>query len=47
MEDASEELSVRVMPPSFDTDDGDGGSRGNVLLPADPRWFGLGRRDSF
>ena len=31
------------MPPSFDTDDGDGG-RGNVLLPADPRWFGLGRR---
>ena len=44
VEDASEELSVRVMPPSFDTDDGDGGSRGNVLLPADPRWFGLGRR---
>ncbi|CAL6366289.1 unnamed protein product [Bathycoccus prasinos] len=43
VEDASEELSVRVMPPSFDTDDGDGG-RGNVLLPADPRWFGLGRR---
>ena len=44
VEDASEELSVRVMPPSFDTGDGDGGSRGNVLLPADPRWFGLGRR---
>ena len=46
VEDASEELSVRVMPPSFDTDDGDGG-RGNVLLPADPRWFGLGRRGRF
>ena len=44
VEDASEELSVRVMPPSFDTDDTDGGGRGNVLLPADPRWFGLGRR---
>ena len=44
MEDASEELSVRVMPPSFDTGDVDGGGSGNVLLPADPRWFGLGRR---
>ena len=44
VEDASEELSVRVMPPSFDTDYADSGGRGNVLLPADPRWFGLGRR---
>ena len=44
VEDASEELSVRVMPPSFDTGDVDGGGSGNVLLPADPRWFGLGRR---
>ena len=38
VEDASEEMSVRVVhPPPFD--DGD-----NLLLPADPRWFGLGRR---
>ena len=44
VEDASEELSLRVMPPSFDTDYADSGGRGNVLLPADPRWFGLGRR---
>jgi len=38
VEDASEEMSVRVVPPP-PFDDGD-----NLLLPADPRWFGLGRR---
>ena len=52
VEDASEELSVCVVPPSFDDGmssssfsssyDDDDGAR--VLLPADPRWIGLGRR---
>tara|TARA_B100001540_G_scaffold304529_1_gene314398 strand:+ start:308 stop:1435 length:1128 start_codon:yes stop_codon:yes gene_type:complete len=43
VEDASEELSVCVVPPSsHDVVDDDDGAR--VLLPADPRWIGLGRR---
>ena len=43
VEDASEELSVCVVPPSsHDVVVDDDGAR--VLLPADPRWIGLGRR---
>ena len=42
VEDASEELSVCVVPPSSHDVVDDDGAR--VLLPADPRWIGLGRR---